>query len=379
MAPQYVQDQAGQELLATKQDAGVNEGQKGAAAGQKSADLTPDKESLLYDQYVAMAKSMGNGLDESVGNVNVIGIRGWLDGQVVENVKNKYNDTIVCIWVAEENGAKVKHCVEFIASVDPGKNKNPTPKGGKANLIDGQYTYRAGTHNGKSYSYSAFRSDEQNGTSGTRVWRDKNNDGVRNDQTDKVDASINHTINIHGGGYYTDNVGANSDGCQVIAKTGRYDKEVKAMGKSTFVANGKGKAAGKKYYNGDFVYFREIIKQNDKDQKFVYTLLNGSDAQSAVEKTTVADRRRWSAESVGEETDGLIDVPAARIPAPLSVPASTPEKLEVPKQTFHVIQRGETLRGIAKKYGVTVSALKKANGIRGSVIHAGRQLVIPKA
>ena len=43
----------------------INEGQKGAAAGQKSADLTPDKESLLYDQYVAMAKSMGNGTSSS--------------------------------------------------------------------------------------------------------------------------------------------------------------------------------------------------------------------------------------------------------------------------------------------------------------------------
>lgn len=45
----------------------------------------------------------------------------------------------------------------------------------------------------------------------------------------------------------------------------------------------------------------------------------------------------------------------------------------------HVVQRGETLFRIALKYGVTVPALRSANGIRGDLIYAGQTLIIPDA
>ncbi|MDE6378905.1 MAG: LysM peptidoglycan-binding domain-containing protein [Muribaculaceae bacterium] len=47
------------------------------------------------------------------------------------------------------------------------------------------------------------------------------------------------------------------------------------------------------------------------------------------------------------------------------------------KQTVHTIKSGENLGRIAKKYGVTVEAIKKANGMKSDAIRAGAELKIP--
>ena len=47
------------------------------------------------------------------------------------------------------------------------------------------------------------------------------------------------------------------------------------------------------------------------------------------------------------------------------------------KATVHTIKSGENLGRIAKKYGVTVDAIKKANGMKSDAIRAGAQLKIP--
>lgn len=43
----------------------------------------------------------------------------------------------------------------------------------------------------------------------------------------------------------------------------------------------------------------------------------------------------------------------------------------------HVVRRGETLSHLAVRYGTTSAAIRKANGMSGSTIFAGRRLVIP--
>ena len=45
----------------------------------------------------------------------------------------------------------------------------------------------------------------------------------------------------------------------------------------------------------------------------------------------------------------------------------------------HVVLRGQTLGAIARKYGVSVEALRAANGLRGDVIFVGQRLRIPAA
>lgn len=47
------------------------------------------------------------------------------------------------------------------------------------------------------------------------------------------------------------------------------------------------------------------------------------------------------------------------------------------KATTHKIKNGENLGSIARKYGVTVSAIKKANGLKSDAIRAGATLKIP--
>ena len=48
------------------------------------------------------------------------------------------------------------------------------------------------------------------------------------------------------------------------------------------------------------------------------------------------------------------------------------------KLTYHKIRSGETLGGIAGRYGVTVKQLQSWNGLRNTNISAGKQLKIYK-
>ena len=53
--------------------------------------------------------------------------------------------------------------------------------------------------------------------------------------------------------------------------------------------------------------------------------------------------------------------------------------VEPPPVTRHRVRRGDTLTSIARRYDVSVDALRAANDIRGSVIRPGETLVIPTA
>ena len=59
-----------------------------------------------------------------------------------------------------------------------------------------------------------------------------------------------------------------------------------------------------------------------------------------------------------------------------TVAVSTQAKAGSGKLTYHLIRQGETLGGIARKYGVTVRKLREWNGLRNNNIRAGRQLKI---
>ena len=59
--------------------------------------------------------------------------------------------------------------------------------------------------------------------------------------------------------------------------------------------------------------------------------------------------------------------------------AKTEKKKAAAKSTpkSHKIRNGETLSTIARKYGVSVAALKQANGMKNDHLRAGKTLTIP--
>jgi len=68
-----------------------------------------------------------------------------------------------------------------------------------------------------------------------------------------------------------------------------------------------------------------------------------------------------------------------RVPAPAApVATSRSTTASAASGQTHVVRRGETLSTIARRYGVTLSALRTANGMaEQDVLKAGARLRIP--
>jgi LysM repeat protein len=76
---------------------------------------------------------------------------------------------------------------------------------------------------------------------------------------------------------------------------------------------------------------------------------------------------------------GEMDVMA--FPKPKKSPAKPKTEVSTPpaqgQGDTHVVQAGDTLSGIASKYGTTADAIRVANGLTGKTLNIGRKLVIP--
>ncbi len=64
--------------------------------------------------------------------------------------------------------------------------------------------------------------------------------------------------------------------------------------------------------------------------------------------------------------------PSYTPPAPTYSPPATTSS-----SRSHTVVKGDTLYNISKRYGTTVSAIQRANGINGDLIRLGERLVIP--
>jgi LysM repeat protein len=61
---------------------------------------------------------------------------------------------------------------------------------------------------------------------------------------------------------------------------------------------------------------------------------------------------------------------------PIEQPVQRP--LAVERYRYYTVRAGDTLGKIAQKYGVSISALKRANGLRSDILQIGKRLKIPK-
>lgn len=72
--------------------------------------------------------------------------------------------------------------------------------------------------------------------------------------------------------------------------------------------------------------------------------------------------------------------PTAAKPAKVYKP-SPPKVTAKPKKKstrVHTVKRGDTLYGLSRKYGTSVSSIQKANRIKGTTIGIGQRLTIPR-
>lgn len=189
-----------------------------------------------FEYYKNAIEKSGGKFDARPGQRNIIGLRGFQDGKLNKNERDKYNDTIAVMWVDDKGNP---HFEEYVGSVDPGKTTTKNPAG-MPHLMDGQYDYDMGKHHGETTGTHDALVDKR-----SHVWRDKNNNGER-DAGDKEQTG-DFGINIHAGGR-GESVGRNSKGCQVI----------------------KGGWEGKQWKS-----FMQSMK-DDPDGKFKYTLIDGS-------------------------------------------------------------------------------------------------------
>lgn len=63
---------------------------------------------------------------------------------------------------------------------------------------------------------------------------------------------------------------------------------------------------------------------------------------------------------------------------PKPKPVVKPKPKPKPKATVHTVRKGDTLYGLAKRYGTTVGAIQKGNALKGTVIRIGQTLKIPR-
>ncbi|MFD2256277.1 LysM peptidoglycan-binding domain-containing protein [Luteolibacter algae] len=73
-----------------------------------------------------------------------------------------------------------------------------------------------------------------------------------------------------------------------------------------------------------------------------------------------------------------VERPPATVSAPKPTPKPTPKPKPKPVVVRHTVRKGDTLSGLARRYGTSISKIKSANRISGTVIRLGQTLTIPK-
>lgn len=104
-----------------------------------------------------------------------------------------------------------------------------------------------------------------------------------------------------------------------------------------------------------------------------YTVVSGDSLYTISQKTKVGIAKIKSANNLSGDLihpGQVLNIPDGK---------STTTKPSVPKSanTTYTVKQGDTLFVIAQRYSISVEALTRANGLSGSLIHPGQQLVIP--
>lgn len=84
----------------------------------------------------------------------------------------------------------------------------------------------------------------------------------------------------------------------------------------------------------------------------------------------------------GSELESQLALAAATVPdedeAEEDTVSEAPVPPPVPAVVIHRVRRGDTLTSIARRYGTTVSAIQRENGLKRTIIQVGQRLRIPR-
>jgi len=126
------------------------------------------------------------------------------------------------------------------------------------------------------------------------------------------------------------------------------------------------------------VRYQQLQKDSDlirgELQEFRRTVAAGGGVSQADLKT-LEDRIQAVDTARKNDRQAIIDQLAKELAGAGKPPGKTPPPADAKE---HVVAKGEYLATIARKYGVSVADLKKANNLTGDDIKIGQKLTIPK-
>jgi LysM repeat protein len=103
--------------------------------------------------------------------------------------------------------------------------------------------------------------------------------------------------------------------------------------------------------------------------------LNDQPPQNSVPLATgsAASTKRSVPQTSAKPAPVVVQAKATAKPKPKPAPVKAK-----PSSTRYVIKKGDSLSSIASRNGTSVSAIQRANGIKGTLIHPGKVLSIPR-
>ncbi|MEM1229279.1 MAG: N-acetylmuramoyl-L-alanine amidase [Pseudomonadota bacterium] len=138
-------------------------------------------------------------------------------------------------------------------------------------------------------------------------------------------------------------------------------------------------------YKAGVEVLRELggIAELHKNQlgKAAFMVLKAPDVPSILVETgfisNPGEARRLASARYQQQLSDAIARGVTRYLSEAAAPGTYLAAQQPPPDKRHTIQRGETLSGLAVRYGVAARRIREANGLRGDAIRVGQRLIIP--
>ncbi len=162
----------------------------------------------------------------------------------------------------------------------------------------------------------------------------------------------------------------------IAKKYGVSVEEIKKANnmKNSRIATGKTLKIPVQITGGKETDRKQIAKADTKDYEVYVVQKSGSRLEHVAKRLGIDVK---TLENINPELKGKTLSKGTKVKYPKTETAVREKPREEVKYITHKVKRGETLDSIAKKYGVSVEEIKKANNMKNSRIATGKTLKIP--